>query len=97
MAKKKNFYYILVMSDNGPKFLTKVNYADRTAEWDELEKPLELGKERAEDLVMGLNLNYHLSYVVCSKWEIDSQPYRYSKWHIEWAENKEEEDEDETD
>ena len=93
MAQKKNWYYVLVMSDEGPVFVTKINYADKTAEWNKLEKPLEMEQSRAKDLALGLNLNFHAAFVVCQPFEIDSQPYRYSKWHIEWKENEESEDE----
>ena len=92
MAKKKNYWYVLVMSDNGPVFVTKINYGDRTAEWNKLEKPLEMDKDRAQDLALGLNLNFHTAYSVCQTFELDRQPYRYSDWHIEWKENEKEVD-----
>lgn len=91
MSKKKLHYYVLVITDAGPKFVTDVNYADKTAEWDYNEKPLELDKSWAEDLAMGLNLNFHVSFVVAQPWEIDSHPYRYSDWKIEWKEREEKE------
>ena len=90
-ATKKNRYYVLVITDAGPKFVTKVNYGDKTAEWDYKEKPLEMSKSEAEDLVLGLNLNLHQAYLICQKWEIDSQPYRYNDWKIEWVKREEEE------
>lgn len=90
MAKsKKNHYYVLVITNEGPKFVTKVNYGDKTAEWNYNEKPLEMDKLWAEDLVLGLNLNFHMSYLVCQKWEIDSQPYRYDRYKFDWKERKE--------
>lgn len=88
--KKKNHYYVLVITNDGPKFVTKVNYEDKTAEWNYKEKPLEMEKVWAEDLVLGLNLNFHQAYLVCQKWELESQPYRYEKYKIEWKERKEE-------
>lgn len=95
MAQKKNLYYVLVMSDDGPVFVTSIEYATKYAHWDKLEKPLSLDKSSAEDLTLGLNLNFHLAFTVCSKFELDTQPYRYSDWHIEWVENeKEEQDND---
>ena len=79
MAKKKStFYYVLVITGAGPVFVTSVDYSDKTAHWDKDKAPLELDKYRAEDLTLGLNLNGHLAYPVCSKWEIDGQPYRYN-------------------
>ena len=87
-TKKKNYYYVLVMTSSGPKFVTKVNHRDKTAEWKEEEAPLELGKYMAEDICMGLNLNYHCAYTVHMPFEIESQPYRYNVAHIEWINNE---------
>ena len=84
MAKKQNFYYTMVMTDHGPVFVTSVNNRDKVAHWDKDEKPLELGKYGAEDLTMGLNLNFTLAFTVCSKFELDTQPYMYSKGGFEW-------------
>ena len=93
MAQKKNFWYILVMSDDGPVFVTGVNNSNKTAEWNKTEKPLELGKYRAEDIALGLNLNFHLAYVVCQPFELEVQPYQYNKWKIKWEEIEESEEE----
>jgi hypothetical protein len=41
MAKKQNYYYVLVMTNNGPVFVTSVNNLDKTAYWDKNEKPLD--------------------------------------------------------
>ena len=84
MAKKQNFYYTMVMTDHGPVFVTSVDNREKVAHWDADEKPLELGKYGAEDLTMGLNLNMHLAFTVCSKFELDNQPYYYSKGGFEW-------------
>lgn len=92
MAAKKKHYYVLVITDEGPKFVTDICFGNRTAKWDYKEKPLELDKSRAEDLVLGLNLNFHQSYVVVMNWELDSQPYRYEKWKMEWKARKEPEE-----
>lgn len=94
MATKKKHYYVLVITDAGPKFVTKVNYGDKTAEWNYNEKPLEFEKVWAEDLVLGLNLNMNQAYLICQNWEIDSQPYRYDAYKIEWKERKDEEEEE---
>lgn len=94
-AKKKKHYYVLVMTEAGPKFVTKVNYGDKTAEWDYKEKPLELDKFWAEDLVLGLNLNFNQAYLVCQNREIETQPYRYDDYKIQWVEREKETEEDE--
>lgn len=86
MSKKSNYWYVLVMSSNGPVFVTKVNYSNKTAEWDKLEKPLEMSKSSAQDLVIGLNLNFHCAVAVCQPFELTSQPYRYDSYEIEWKE-----------
>lgn len=78
MAKKTNWYYVLVMSDEGPVFVTKVNYSNKTAEWNKLERPKAFDKYWAEDLALGLNCNFHTAFTVCSKFELEHQPYRYS-------------------
>ena len=84
MAKKQNYYYTLVMTDDGPVFVTSVDYKEKLAHWEKTEKPLELGKYTAEDLTLGLNLNFHLAFTVCSKFELESQPYLYSKGDFKW-------------
>lgn len=97
MAAKstKKHYYVLVMSESGPKFVTKVNYGDKTAEWNYNEKPLEFDKMWAEDLVLGLNLNFNTAYLICQNWEIEHQPYRYEDYKIKWEEREKEESEEE--
>ena len=92
MAQKKNYYYVLVMTNSGPTFVTKVNHSNKTAEWNKLEKPLELEKFWAEDLVLGLNLNLNVAFMVCSKFQIDYQPYLYDRGQFEWVYKKEEEE-----
>lgn len=89
MAKKQNFYYTLVMTNHGPVFVTEVDRTTKTARWEKDKKPLEMGKYWAEDLTLGLNLNFNLAFTVCSKFELDNQPYYYSKGQFKWEENTE--------
>ena len=96
MAKKKNHYYVLVITSEGPKFVTHVNYSDKTAEWDWEKAPLEMGKQYAEDLVLGLNLNLHQAYTVSYPAKIDCQPYNYDMYRIEWKKREGEEEDDES-
>ena len=91
MANKKNYWYVIVMTESGAKFVTDKDYASKTAFWDGLEPPAEFGRYSAEDLAMGLMLNGYLAYAVMSPIEIDAQPYRYNKGHFEWVLNKESE------
>lgn len=93
MANKKNFWYVLVMTDGGPVFVTKVEYQGKTAYWNKDEKPLEMGMYQAKDLTFGLNVNGHSSYAVCQPFEIDHQPYNYADWKIKWEEKSKEEEE----
>lgn len=85
MATKKNYWYVLVLTDGGPTFVTKVEYAGKTAFWDKSEKPLELGMEQAKDLAFGLRCNFYSAYPVCCPVEQTSQPYRYDAGHFEWV------------
>lgn len=85
MAKKQNFYYVMVITNHGPVFVTSVDRTIKTAHWDDTGVPLEMGKYWAEDLTMGLNLNFNLAFTVCSKFELDTQPYLYDKGHFEWV------------
>jgi hypothetical protein len=87
-SKKKNHYYVLVMTDAGPKFVTKINYSNKTAEWNTDDAPLEMGKYQAEDLVLGLNLNFNQAYMICHPITLESHPYRYDAYHIKWEENE---------
>ena len=86
--KQKEFWYVLVLTEIGPRFITSVNFSDKTAEWKELEKPEELSVGWAKDLCLGLNWNGWLAYPICSQWEIDKQPYRYDVGHFEWIAGK---------
>ena len=88
---KKLHYYVLVMTNDGPMFVTRTEYHD--AYWNYKEKPMEFDKTWAEEIARGLSLNWHLAYVVAQPWEIDSQPYRYSDYKIEWKEREKEEEE----
>ena len=91
--KKKNYWYVLVMTDNGPVFVTSVEYSSKTAHWNKLEKPLEMDMSSAKDLCFGLTLNFHMSFAVCLPYDLDTQPYRYNMGQFEWKENEEKEEE----
>lgn len=93
--KKKIHYYVLVITDEGPKFVTKINNGDRTAEWNYSEKPLELDKDWAEQLALGLTVNGHSAYTIAQLWELESQPYRYEDWKIDWKKREKEDNADE--
>lgn len=89
--KQKDWYYVLVMTDEGPKFVTGLG-EHHTAYWDKDKKPYEVSKEWAEDMARGLLWNGHVAYVVKSQWELDTQPYNYKEWQIKWEQRVNEEE-----
>ena len=92
MAKRKNYYYVLVMTDSGPTFVTSIPERN-WANYDKLEKPMEFGsKDYAQEVANGLCLNFQLAYMVNSNYEIPGQPYLYSKGQLKWEWNSEEND-----
>ena len=44
MAKAQNHFYILVFTEDGPIYVTSLDYANRNAHWEKLEKPLEISE-----------------------------------------------------
>lgn len=88
MAKRKNFYYVLVMTDEGPVFVTDI-LPNKWASYEKTEKPMEFGsKEYANDVALGLTLNFNLAYMVVTPYEIEGQPYLYSDGKLVWKSNK---------
>lgn len=91
MAKAKYHYYVLVITNHGPVFVTSIperNYA----RWDATETPLELSKGSAEDIAMGLNLNGYTARVVYTQhFEQMHQLYRYGEGQLEWKWKEKEE------
>ena len=93
--KTKTFYYVLVFTDDGPKYVTGTG-EHHTAYWDDTKKPYVMSKERAEDMTTGLLWNGFSACVVVSKLELTCQPYNYKEWQIKWEEvnNNEESEKD---
>lgn len=87
-GKKKNFWYVMVMTGTGPVFVTSVNHAEKMAHWDKDKNPMELGEFTAKDLAMGLMCNMTSAYPVCAPIEIDHQPYLYSHGQFKWEESE---------
>ena len=90
MANKKYHYYVLVFTNEGPKYVTALK-TGKYAEWKTENKPLEMSASWAEEIYKGLNLNFHLCVLVKSVYEIDTHPYNYNdfKLNFEKKENKE--------
>jgi hypothetical protein len=86
MATTKNHYYILVFTDNGPVYVTSVNYAEKSARWEKDKAPKEFSRSTAEDLVFGLRCNWHNAVVVTLPVEIDCQPYNYKDYDCRFVE-----------
>lgn len=89
MARKKYYYYVLVFTNGGPKYVTSMSNADRTAYWYEGDKPKPMSKEDAEFLAVALTWNGNSSVMVTSTYEIESHPYNYSDYKIEFVKKEE--------
>ena len=87
-TQKKNHYYVLVFTDNGPAYVTSVNYADKSARWDKDKAPKEFSKSNAEDLVFGLRCNWFNAVIVMMPFDMDSQPYNYKYWDCKFVEKQ---------
>ena len=84
MAKKSNFWYVLVLTNTGPKFVTDI-LPKNTAQWDGEKVPMEFSsKEYAQSVATGLCLNFHMAYAVCQPFQIDNQPYYYQSGKFRW-------------
>lgn len=88
--KHKYYYYVLVFTSEGPKFVTKINHSDRTAEWKTTEKPLLLTMSQADDLTLGLRCNFFTAFTVKSPIEIESHGYNYDDYKIKFIEKESE-------
>ena len=69
----KYLYYVVVATNEGAKFVTKVDNATKTAYWDSKEKPMSFNKSYADDLSLCLTLNFHLAFTLKSYHELKSQ------------------------
>lgn len=90
MANQKNYYYVLVFTDNGPVYLTSANNSSRYACWDRTEAPKALSKSYAEDVVFGLRCNGYRAVLVTTKYE-ECQPYNYADWNLTFVRRTEDE------
>ena len=83
--KKTSHYYVLVFTEEGPVYVTSVNYADKVAYWDKKGFPLEMTKSSASELAACLSLNFHSAVAVVSPYELECQPYYYSSGKFTWV------------
>ena len=89
MANKYH-YYVLVFSNSGPVYVTSIDNKNQYAHWDKDKEPLEFSSSYAEDLAMGLCLNFNSAVVIKSRIEIKAQPYNYENYNITFVEKEEE-------
>ena len=69
----KYLYYVVVRTENGAKFVIKVDNATKTAYRDSNEKPMSFNKSYADDLSLCLTLNFHLAFTLKSYHELKEQ------------------------
>lgn len=86
-TKKKNHWYVLVLTDKGPTFVTGEG-GYKTAYWNKLDVPAEFSESYAKDMALGLMLNGYAAFAVCNGFELDKQPYRYEMGEFEWVDKK---------
>lgn len=81
MAKKKNYYYVgVVMQDGKFRFVTKVNGEDRTCEWVATDKPYAFySLDDAQYLSLGLMCHGTTAYPIHLNYEITEPLYREVK------------------
>lgn len=80
---KKNFYYVLVFTNEGAVYVTGTSGS--TAFFEKEQKPVDFGKSKAESIAMGLNLNGFNAVAVVIPFEIETQPYNYAEWVCSFA------------
>ena len=61
--QKKEFWYVLVLSDEGPVFVTGEG-EHHTALWDKNEKPMEMDENYAKKMSFGLLINFHQGFAI---------------------------------
>lgn len=83
---KKNYWYILVLTETGPAFVTSMNGS--TCMWEKDKVPVEYGRQIAEETAWALRLNGYVAYAVSITYELGSQPYRYDLGKYKWIWNE---------
>lgn len=90
-TKKKYHHYVLVFTNEGPKFVTGLG-EHHIAYWDKLEAPKEFTQFMADDIVFGLRCNFFSAVRVTTPTELEYQPYMYDAGHFEFVFDKKEEE-----
>ena len=88
---KKYHYYVMVMTNEGPKYVTGIG-DHHTAYWNEEKKPMEFSSASyAEDVYVGLCMNFFTAVLVKSRFEIDHHPYNYADYDLKFEKKDKEE------
>lgn len=81
MAKRKKFYYVLVFTNAGPVYVTKVDNTNKVCYWNDADKPYEFGSEQiAVEHAWALGLNGTSCVAVVSHCEKETHPYNYEDY-----------------
>lgn len=83
MSKRKNHYYVMVFTGGGPVYVVGVNSKNNVARWDPMNPPVEMTREDAKSVCVGLNINGFASQVICSPYPVERQPYDYENFTVE--------------
>lgn len=84
--KTKNYYYVLVLSEDGPKYVTQYKlYPEKFAYWEKSGKPYDFGNlDSARTMALGLSFNGCSAVPVVLNYELDSQPFLYEEGQFKW-------------
>lgn len=86
MSRAKDNWYVIVMTQVGPKFVTHVNWRDNIAEWNGEARPYRFdNKADAQEIARGLTFNVSPAYAICQAWEITEQPFQYGAGKFMWV------------
>ena len=64
MAKQKYSYFIGVLTEDGVKFVTSINYDNKMALWESGKEAKEFPMTLADDIVQGLLFNFIYAFTV---------------------------------
>lgn len=82
MTRKKKWYYVMVMTNKGPVYVTGTDNATKVAYWNCSEKPMAMTKDYAEQMALGLAVNGYNAVACWFLYEHEYQPYNYDKYEI---------------
>ena len=69
----KYLYYVVVATEDGAKFVTKIDNATKTAYWNSDEKPMAFNKTYADNLALCLSINFYPAFTLKSYHELKGQ------------------------